>query len=254
VNDTQKGITISILLHGIVLAALLASWIDKPMHPRTVSLDFTILNFQEHGVGIGALNGGRQGETGPNLKNSQNLEKPIKHQVDVRTGTTTPAAEYQAMSTLVSDGASGTSSDKDGHVEVYGKASSSPGEGENGAGVLSSVIGGQASPGGGYGGGEGRTVRYGTGSSDEKAFHYIREDILKNVKYPEKARRKGIAGRILLSFTISESGLTRDVKVINSSGFTELDNSARDAVIRTAFSQRIPYRLYVILPIEYKLE
>ena len=75
-------------------------------------------------------------------------------------------------------------------------------------------------PGSGWGDGEGRVVRYGSGSSDEKGFRHIRDDILKNVRYPETARRRGWEGKTLLSFVVSENGSVHDIKIINSSGFS----------------------------------
>lgn len=253
-NNGQKGLALSIIIHGMVLTAFILLSMDKrPIHLRAISLDFAILNFQEHGERPGSLDGDRHGGAGPEVKKRLNPDRPVNSHANEKPELTAPAVESPVLNSSVSSDMSGIISDKDGNVEIHGKAGALAGEGEKGDGGLLAGTFGQSS-GLGYRGGDGRTIRYGTGSSDEKAFHYIRVGIMKNVKYPEKARRKGMTGRILLSFTVSEGGFTRDIKVINSSGFIELDNSAKEAITRTSFSQKIPYRLYVILPIEYRLE
>jgi TonB family protein len=64
----------------------------------------------------------------------------------------------------------------------------------------------------------------------------------------------GWEGRVLLSFVIFENGSIHDIKIVNSSGFPLLDSSAEEAVAKTAVPLRVPYRLVIMLPIEYKLE
>ena len=148
----------------------------------------------------------------------------------------------------------GILSDEGGSAETQGVAGSAGGSNGEVQGDLSGAARGNSLRDSGSGDGEGRVVRYGSGSSDEKGFRYIRDDILKNVRYPETARRRGWEGKTLLSFVVSENGSVHDIKIINSSGFSELDRSAREAISRTRFSQKVPYRLVVILPIEYRLE
>jgi TonB family protein len=254
VKDLQKGLSISILAHGLILAAVLSVCVDKPVHPKIISLDFSILNLEESGDRVGVLTGDRHAETEAALKKSTKKRKPNALQVDKRSRTVEPAVDLLPLNPPVSHGATGILSDKDGQFEVSGKAGSPIGDGETGSGVSYSTRIGQSSDGEGYGSSEGRVIRYGSGSVDEKTFRHIRDGVMKNVRYPEKARRKGLAGKIILSFTVTEGGSTRDVKVINGSGFTELDNGAKEAVARTTFSQKIPYKLFVILPIEYRLE
>ncbi len=232
-----------------------ALWIERPIQlPRTIAIDFDILNFQEHGTGESAFIGDNRGGKGPDITKNVNLEKSIHRQIDPRTDSSTSVLESPTKSNVVSDGRAGVVSDTDSYVEISGKADSLTGDGEKGLGVVNTGKGGHAFTGGEYDDGDRRTIRYGSGSSNERTFRYIREGIMKNVTYPEKARRKGFMGKTLLSFTVSESGFTRDVKVINSSGFNELDSSAKEAVLRTTFSHKIPYRLFVILPIEFRLE
>lgn len=253
-KDIQKGLSISILVHGFILTALFATWIDKPIHPKIISLDFVLLNSEGSERSTGLLTGGMLAES--EIVQQKRAEKVKVNAIDVdqKLRAIASASDLSFIQPQVSRVAAGIPSDNDGQVEVYGKAGSSSGEGEPGTNISSPAKMGQPAVGGGPGGNEGHIIRYGSGSTDEKTFRYIRDGILKNIKYPEKARRKGLAGKTLLSFMVSEGGSTHDVKIINSSGATELDNSAKEAVVKTRFSHKIPYKLFVILPIEYRLE
>jgi protein TonB len=64
----------------------------------------------------------------------------------------------------------------------------------------------------------------------------------------------GWEGKVLLSFVVLENGKVQELKVLNSSGFRALDENAKEAVTKTTFSQKIPYRMVVVLPVEYRLE
>ena len=253
-NDLQKSLSISVLVHGFIIAAVFAAWIDKPIHPKSILLDFSILNFERTGERAGVLTGDRQAGPGGAQKNANKKEKSGGMEVDQGFRTNVTTSDLSSLQSAPAHGVAGRLSDKDGQVEVSGKAGSSIGDGETGSGVSYSAGIGQSSAGEGYGDSEGRAIRYGSGSADEKTFRHIRDGVMKNVRYPEKARRKGLTGKILLSFMVTEGGSTHDIKVIESSGFSELDISAKEAVARTRFSQKIPYRLFVVLPIEYRLE
>lgn len=253
-KDLQKGLSISILVHILILGAVCSAWINKPAQRSTISLDLSFINFETYGDRAGTQIVDRHTGREAAVKRGNKAEKPNTPQGDTETKTTGSAAYLSSFKPSISDGTTGIISDKDGQVEIAGKKVSSTEFREPGVGTSSLVKNGQSSGGGQNVNNESRTIRYGSGGAYEKSFNYIREDILKNVRYPEKARRKGLQGKITLSFTVTETGLTRDVKVINGSGFSELDNSAKEAIIRTTFSQKIPYKLFVILPIEYRLE
>ncbi len=46
----------------------------------------------------------------------------------------------------------------------------------------------------------------------------IREDVSKNMKYPESAAELGVQGRIFLQFIVTDKGKIKDIKVISPSG------------------------------------
>lgn len=99
-----------------------------------------------------------------------------------------------------------------------------------------------------------RTLNYlGSGGADERNFSFIRDKIIQGIVYPDRARRMGWEGMVTLSFTVLENGSIDDVKVINSSGFPILDENARNTIAKTNLKRKVPVRLYVLLPVEYRL-
>lgn len=86
-----------------------------------------------------------------------------------------------------------------------------------------------------------------------KDFSTIRDAIIKNVRYPERARRMGFEGRVLLSFVVLEDGSTAQIRLAQSSGFRILDEEARNVIARTRIVKRVPYRSVVLLPVVYSL-
>ncbi len=114
--------------------------------------------------------------------------------------------------------------------------------------------GGVSSASTGTGSGDVKKLNYsGPGGADERHFSFIRDTIMQGITYPERARRMGWQGKVLLSFIVRENGSIDDVKVVTSSGFPVLDENARETIVRTSFRKKVPVKLYVLLPVEYKL-
>jgi len=85
-------------------------------------------------------------------------------------------------------------------------------------------------------------------------FSYIREKILRNINYPDAARRMGWQGKVLLSFIITADGSVREFKIIKSSGFAMLDKSAVETVKDTAPFPQPPVEAQLVIPIVYHLD
>ena len=85
-------------------------------------------------------------------------------------------------------------------------------------------------------------------------------DYLHNPKplYPPLSRRQGEEGKVLLKVSVSAQGAAEQVEVHKSSGFTRLDNAARDAVLRWRFVPARrgdePVAASVLVPITFALE
>jgi protein TonB len=123
----------------------------------------------------------------------------------------------------------------------------------------------EGSPGTPGGSKEGSGTGSGLGNSDggkesakakylKEHFAYIRDKILKNINYPDMARRMGWQGKVLLSFIITADGSVREFKIIQSSGFTILDKSAIETVKDTAPFPKPPGEARLVIPIIYRLE
>ena len=76
-------------------------------------------------------------------------------------------------------------------------------------------------------------------------------------KYPSSARRKGIQGKVLLWVVVKADGLPASVEVSDSSGSTDLDRAALEAVKQWKFipakSKQQFVQASVIVPIEFKI-
>jgi len=56
-----------------------------------------------------------------------------------------------------------------------------------------------------------------------------------NPKYPMTARRRGEQGRVILDVLVSKEGKAASITLVSSSGFTDLDTAAKEAVIQAIF-------------------
>ncbi len=76
--------------------------------------------------------------------------------------------------------------------------------------------------------------RSGTGSRDTRMIGAIRAAIEKATDYPALARRRGIEGTVITGFRINNKGLPEGITVIKSSGYSLLDNAAKETVMKAA--------------------
>ncbi len=83
--------------------------------------------------------------------------------------------------------------------------------------------------------------------------------IAKNVDYPEKARKKGIQGKVFVSFVIDEEGKTTQVKIVKSV-HPLLDDAAKEVIKKyegwpsCGFCRGKPTKVQNIVPINFKLQ
>jgi len=74
-----------------------------------------------------------------------------------------------------------------------------------------------------------RTVQ----SIDLQKIEVIREIISKSIRYPRRAVILGLEGRVELTFTITETGEVKDIRILKSSGYEILDRAALEALNRS---------------------
>jgi len=88
----------------------------------------------------------------------------------------------------------------------------------------------------------------------KEQFDYIRAIVLRNIQYPAEAQNRGIEGRVLVSFIIMADGTVKEIKILNSSGYTLLDKNAVDTVKNSAPFPKPPTNAELRIPINYVLE
>lgn len=88
---------------------------------------------------------------------------------------------------------------------------------------------------------------------------YVCSRINKVKYYPDSAIKKNITGKVNLTFTVRDDGQLIDIKLINSSGNTLLDNAAIESVKRASPFIRFPEsikqkEIFFNLPITYNIK
>lgn len=249
-NECYVGTAVSLVVHGLVGVLVLGgSLTSVPSSLRVVEMDFSLLKDQPRQAyavesfkkvverkQVGLL----KGDMAPRGKYP--MDRPIEETYPM------PPHEENVISSSVPTIV--TASDAHGEVTVYGVEASYAGS--SGESTRVQPHGSKA----GSLNGDGR----GTGEGGEsleaggKDYSYIREAVMRNLKYPEEARRLGLEGKVILSFVVVESGITKDIRITNSSGYKLLDESAKNAVAVTRIARRAPYRVIVRLPITFRLQ
>lgn len=160
-----------------------------------------------------------------------------------------------ATRTLMPETASVSPATTDGHPS--GTVREGGGSGGPGRGGFGSGPGGQ----GGSGGGSGKG--HGTGSGDgnilferylAEHYAYIRNLIMRRLKYPPIARKMGWRGKVVVSFLIKESGHVENTRIISSSGYEVLDRNVLSTIREAQPFPRPPVMAELIIPIAYRLE
>jgi TonB family protein len=270
-NGLFVALFISIIAHFAILYFLVfLPFSYRSLQEESILVDFTLMDGKE-GRGAGSREpgagkrGSREGKEGREGE-TRNAQRAGFNPVG---GGTTQKMEGEgllqsnnpAMSkSIEKDNVIGATQDKV-QASSIDLVSLSPVSGRKGSG---GEPGGSLQKDGGTGTG---TAGYGTqggtdsglgssrgeGGSRPHDYGYVREIVMKHLKYPEKARRMGIEGRVLVSFIITEAGVTRDIKVVESSGFRMLDDAARDAILRVNLFRSNTRKLVVHLPVEFRL-
>ncbi|MGA1847091.1 energy transducer TonB [Deferribacter abyssi] len=84
--------------------------------------------------------------------------------------------------------------------------------------------------------------------------NYVRKYICEKIKYPGIARRRGIEGKIVVEFYINTTGSVININLLESSGFSILDNAVLSFLEKTKFEKKPKKQLYFKLPIQFSLK
>ncbi|MBA4418467.1 MAG: hypothetical protein C0392_11260 [Syntrophus sp. (in: bacteria)] len=245
----------SLLFHICIIALFFGLSTGARTPVKTITVDFALLN-DEEGMGRGVSGiegkGNRNKPTKPEMARAK-MDAPLSRP---RSPSGVTKEAETAQTPLVEVEKHKIMSDPAGTVSIHGKAVPVGYSGEMRTGASMGAGGGYGGPGAGIGsGGSGTgTGTAGGGIQGGKDYYYIRDTVMRNIKYPEKARRMGMEGQVLLSFIVLENGVMSEIRVVRSSGFRVLDDDAKDTVAKTRIERKVPYRAAVNLPITYKLQ
>ena len=133
-------------------------------------------------------------------------------------------------------------------TELVGASPAQPANGSGGEGES----GGQ----GISGAGNGLGIGLGDGSAGAK-FVQVSYAYSPKPEYPDRARREGKEGRVLLRVLVDEDGRSKSVEVNRSSGSEALDRAAAEGIKRWRFSParygNKPVESWVKIPIDFRL-
>lgn len=234
------GYAISLAVHAAVAAVILSVPLDMVAHQKSVILDFSVVKGMG-GERYASAQSARGSDAIKNRLSSRTVNAAETHRRERDVGRRAALVRQDQ----VPDGKTSLS-----HADPQGQAAAT-GKGAEAGDAVSTASAGNR---GATGRSGARTLNYlGSGGADERNFSFIRDKIMQGIVYPDRARRMGWEGMVTLSFTVLENGSIDDVKVVNSSGFPILDENARNTIAKTNLKRKVPVRLYVLLPVEYRL-
>nr|CBX30875.1 hypothetical protein N47_E43870 [uncultured Desulfobacterium sp.] len=85
-------------------------------------------------------------------------------------------------------------------------------------------------------------------------YAYIRDLIMKNLKYPQMAKKFGWKGKVVVSFLIKENGSVENSKIIAGSGYEVLDKNVLSVIKEAQPFPKPPVKAELVIPVTYKLE
>ncbi len=172
----------------------------------------------------------------------QRTKKPVKKKVQPKRE---PAAEPAPLPTIAEQPEAANpllSSDSSQLAPANAAGAASPGSSAMSPARTSPRSGRHS--GGGKGGGGG-TAHY--------SFEYVRNLILRNLTFPDTARKMGLTGKIIVSFLLKEDGQVENIAIVSGSGHTILDNTVVTTIRRIAPFPKPPARAQLVLPIVFNL-
>jgi len=251
------GIGVSVMVHACIIMLLMAASFTGQERPiKVVEIDFSLTKYPSSSGGyVPKIEKSTTGNKPRILKTEKALGKSVERGQSVKQNPANIPAKEQAELPPVA--AVVTVSDNHGETVIHGTPATYTNYSGSGTSLHSrgGYAGGTEGVGAG-GGGRGTGKSNGNGEfilEEGNDYNHIRDAIMKNIEYPEWARRMGFEGKTLLSFIVLENGTISRIKVVKSSGYMLLDDSAKEGVARTVISKKVPYRVIVHLPVIYKL-
>jgi TonB family protein len=255
VRDGYYAVSISAVFHLTLIALFLGMSAKPVLTTKPILLDFSIIKTeplarQEAGM-VNRSPIGDAGVKGRNIVPSaaQPAETPVSQrpQLPAEEGR----SEVRDLSPVPTS-AENVSAGQSMPSSTVGNALA-PARGGQGT-PTASRTGTASGPGDGWTAGSGRVLRIGDGGEGDKAYPFIKEEIGRHMRYPDKAQRMGWQGTVVVDFVVHENGSIHDVRVVQSSGYKVLDDSARDTLSRITFAKKLPEKLAFRYDVQYRLQ
>lgn len=245
-NYQARGFQISILLHGIIILLVFFSSSVMGQYPKVVAISFDLYH-----PALKTENS--QQQPLPPVLKTKSVDDTVIKKAERKELPVPPQEKPQvsSVSDIPPTVALPVATKPDSHAMEIGKYDTPKTAQDGYPGVANDQDNSLVSTGTGNASGVGKAARI---KYLNDHFAYIRDKILRNVTYPDAARRMGWEGRVVLSFIIMSNGHVRDFKVIQSSGFKMLDSKAIETVKETAPFPRPPDEAYIVIPITYRLQ
>ncbi len=243
------GIGISVIFHACIVTLLMAaSYTGQERQVKVVEIDFSLTKYSSSSGGYAQKNDKSTIVNKPRILKTEKAPGKQAERDNLANIPVKEQTEPSPVATVV------TASDNQGETVIHGTPATYTNYSGSGASLHSR--GGYAGGAEGVDSGGGRGAGSGSGEfilEEGNDYNHIRDAIMKNIEYPEWARKMGFEGKTLLSFIVLENGTISRIKVVKSSGYRLLDDSAKEGVARTVISKKVPYRVVVHLPVIYKL-
>lgn len=262
-----KAFQFSLLIHGTLFAGLVLAGLLPTKQPPPLVIDFS-LNLSEARAGEAAAAPGSDapspaGSTSPQPQAAEASPAisppkptqiapqpkkaiPPKPNLHKKRPVASPEQVKEVAPSMPSPQAPAPSqaSAVAGTSPVTGSTGVSPApgaglaQGKNWVGTASGTGGGNRGDGGGMG----------------YDFSYVRERILKNLRFPATARQQGQTGKIVVSFTLLADGQVERIAIVTGSGHDILDQAVIDTIRRVAPFPKPPLSAQLVLPIVFHLK
>jgi periplasmic protein TonB len=242
-NYQFKAFQLSFLLHSVIIALVIISSTFFAQYKKSIVLDFDVLKplpapkkiedltpvslVKTRSINSAAHANEKDNEPPPLPKENPHKSlapdiSPIMKIPQARDLEVSTIGQYIPGQGVVKEGSSGSSGEGSGTISGIGDSG---------------------------GGNESVTAQY-----LNENYAYIRDKILRNISYPDEARRKDWQGTVLLSFIIKADGSVRAFKIMQSSGHKLLDRSAVETIRIAEPFPAPPGEAQLIIPISYRLE
>jgi protein TonB len=253
----------SLVVHGLIVAVMLAALQNRPL-PRRVVVPVEAVTL----VPFTGSSWGGSGQPGPVTRPAPSTPKPaappvypprksrIKHKARPKVKLAPPPEPTKApvlpapitASTRAKPAPATAATNRTGGSGAAGRVA---GQGQGGAGV-----GRGTGSGSGMGSGQGRGTI--TGSALSGYLGEIRRLLEKHKDYPWMARRRHLQGVVAVVFTIGSGGQIEAARISRSSGHALLDRAAQDTVRRVGRFPPFPaalnrQKLTIEVPLAFRL-